>query len=82
MGNKCQGFNSGDTKSDHRGDKSSANSLLGLVQFKATQGMEIGVPINSSECSTGVSSSDIARMGNDERSMVEVCGTLCDNDAG
>lgn len=44
--------------------------------------MEIGVPIDSSECSTGVSSSDRARMGNDEQSMVEVSGTLCDDDAG
>lgn len=79
--NKCQGFDSEDTKSDHHGDKSSANSFLGLVQSKATHGMESGVPIDPGECSKGVASTNRARMGYDERPLVGVSGTLCNVDA-
>lgn len=84
MGRKFQGVNSGDTKGDCLGDKSSTNSLHGLVQVQVMQGMENGVPIDPGECNSGDLSFDSAGKGKDKQVTVEdslgvngSVGTVC-----
>lgn len=84
VGRKSQGVNSGDTKGDCLGDKSPTNSIHGLVQVQAMQGMENGVPIDPGECNSGDLASDSAGRGKDKQVTVEdslgvngSVGTVC-----
>lgn len=71
MGDQLRGENCGNPINGHRRDQSLSHTPNGMVQCKASQGMEAHLPSNFDECDTGLSSSNKSNMGDDDQSMVE-----------
>lgn len=72
MGDQCGRRDSGDSASDHRGNKSTPHSHHGVVRSKAPTGMEDGVSIDVDKFNAGLSPSNRPSLGKNGKPVVEV----------